>query len=77
MHVALYDCFAKLFWPATVAGSAGLPDDLLTDIVLAERLMETCYSMYSKTPLGLHPEKVKFTHASRGFRHSHQVLQGT
>jgi Glycosyl hydrolase family 47 len=42
-------------------------------MLLAERLMHTCYSMYAQTPTGLAPEIVIFNPQQPGYPKEHVV----
>jgi hypothetical protein len=43
-------------------------------MVLAEKLMTSCYEMYRQVPCGLSPEIVVFTEHASGYPKEHQVL---
>ena len=55
-----------------VAGQ-GAFEQSLPDLVLAERLMQACYAMYSLVPTGLAPDTIEFRWRSPGIQAAQRV----
>ena len=57
----------------SVVAGQGAFEQSLPDLVLAERLMQACYAMYSLVPTGLAPDTIEFRWRSPGIQAAQRV----